>query len=54
MATVFWDVRDIIQIEYLQKGKTITAQYYSELLDRFDAVIKANRPHLAREKTLFH
>ena len=37
MVTVFWDVHGIIHIDYLEKGKTVTAQYYSELLDRFDA-----------------
>ena len=41
MATVFWDVHGIIHIDYLEHGKTITAQYYSELLDRFDAASKA-------------
>ena len=39
---------------YWEKGKTITAQYYCELLDRFDSSIKAKRPHLARKKILFH
>ena len=44
----------IIYIGYLGKGKTIIAQYYSELLDRCDAAIKTKRPHLARKKILFH
>ena len=54
MATVFWDVRGIIHIDYLEKRETITAQNYRELLDRFDAAIKAKRRHLARKKNLFH
>ena len=43
-----------IHIDYLEKGKTVTAQYYSELLDRFNASINAKRPYLARKKTLFY
>ncbi|GBP00756.1 Histone-lysine N-methyltransferase SETMAR [Eumeta japonica] len=35
MATVFWDARGVIHIDYLEKGKTITGEYYSKLLDRF-------------------
>ena len=35
MATVFWDVQGIIHIDYLERGKTITDQYYSESLDRW-------------------
>ena len=35
MATIFWDSHGIILIDYLQKGKTITGEYYASLLDRF-------------------
>ena len=52
MASVFWDVLGIILIYDLKKEKTIIAQYYSELLDRFDTAINAKRPHLARKKIL--
>ena len=44
MATIFWDSRGIILIDYLQKGKTITGEYYASLLDRFDAILKEKRP----------
>jgi len=54
MATVFWDARGVIHIDYLEKGKTITGDYYSELLDRFDTDLKQKRPHLAKKKVLFH
>ncbi|XP_043644536.1 histone-lysine N-methyltransferase SETMAR-like, partial [Drosophila teissieri] len=54
MATVFWDAQGIIHIDYLEKGKTITGEYYSELLDRFDIDLKQKRPHLAKKKVLFH
>ena len=41
-------------IGYLEKGKRITAQYYSELLDRFDAAIKAKRLHSTLKNILFN
>jgi histone-lysine N-methyltransferase SETMAR len=34
MATVFWDARGIILIDYLEKGKTITGEYYASLLEQ--------------------
>ena len=33
MATVFWDAQGVIHIDYLEKGKTITGEYYASLLD---------------------
>jgi len=32
MITVFWDCEGIIHIDYLQKGSTITAKYYTDLI----------------------
>ena len=54
MASVFWDARGIIFIDYLQKGKTINGEYYANLLQRLSAEIKKKRPHLAKKKVLFH
>lgn len=54
MATIFWDSRGIIHTDYLEKGRTITGQYYSELLGRFDAELRKKRPHLLKKKVLFH
>ena len=54
MATVFWDSQGIILIDYLEKGRTITGQYYCALLDKFDAALKEKRPRLQRKKILFH
>ena len=48
MATIFWD--SLILIDYLQKGKSITGEYYASLLDRFDAILKEKRPHLEKNK----
>lgn len=54
MATVFWDARGIIYIDYLEKGNTITGQYYAELLQRLKHEVQIKRPHLAKKKILFH
>jgi histone-lysine N-methyltransferase SETMAR len=54
MATVFWDSQGIILIDYLEKGRTITGPYYSELLDRFNAAFKEKRTLPYRKKLLFH
>lgn len=54
MATVFWDSRGIIHVDYLEKGKTINGEYYANLLDRFNDAVKEKRPHLAKKKILFH
>ena len=49
MATMFWNSLGIILIDYIQKGKTVTGEYYASLLDRFDAILKEKRPHLAKK-----
>jgi len=54
MATVFWDSQGVINIDYLEKGKTVTVLYYAELLGRFDAELQKKRTHLAKKKRLFH
>lgn len=56
MATVFWDARGIIFIDYLQKGtcKTINGEYYAALLQRLSEEIKTKRPYLVINKVLFH
>jgi hypothetical protein len=35
-TSVFWDAEGILFIVYLEKGKTITGEYYSNLLTRLD------------------
>jgi hypothetical protein len=36
MASVFWDAEGVLFIDFLEKGKTITEEYYSNLLTRLD------------------
>jgi hypothetical protein len=49
-ASVFWDAEDILLIDYLEKGKTITGEYYSNLLTRLDEKIREKRPGLQKKK----
>ena len=53
MATVFWDAHEILLIDYLEKGSTITGEYYRALLDQLVDAIKEKRPHLNKKKVLF-
>jgi len=50
MASVFWDAESILIIDYLEKGKTITREYYSNLLTRVDKKIREKRPSLQKKK----
>jgi len=50
MASVFWDAEGILFIDYLEKGKTITREYYSSLLTRLDEKIREKRPGLQKKK----
>jgi histone-lysine N-methyltransferase SETMAR len=54
MASVFWDAEGILFIGYLEKGKTITGEYYSNLLTRLDEKICEKRPGLQKKKIIFH
>jgi hypothetical protein len=44
MALVFWDPRDILFIDYLEKGQTINSEYYIALMERLNDEIKKNGP----------
>jgi len=50
MASVFWDAEGILFIDYLERGKTITGEYYSSLLTRLDEKIPEKRPSLQKKK----
>jgi hypothetical protein len=40
-------------IDYLEKGKTVTGEYYSNLLTRLDERIREKRPDLQEKKSSF-
>lgn len=54
MASVFWDCKGVIMVDYLEKGKTINADYYCTLLQRLREEIKTKRPGMLSKKVLFH
>jgi len=40
--------------DYLEKGKTITGEYYSNILTRLDEKIREKRPGFQKKKIIFH
>ncbi|XP_011636535.2 uncharacterized protein LOC105426827 isoform X1 [Pogonomyrmex barbatus] len=53
MTTVFWDSQGII-FDYMEKGKTITGEYYSSLLDRLKTELQEKHSRLKYKKILSH
>jgi hypothetical protein len=49
LGTIFWDARDIIFIDHLDKGQTINSEYYIALLERLNDKIKKKRLHLKKK-----
>ena len=43
MATVFWDAKGIIMLDFLPKRSTVTGVYYANLLDQLRTVIREKR-----------
>jgi hypothetical protein len=48
MASMFWDAEGIL-IDYPEKGKTITGEYYSNLLTSLDEKNREKRPGLRKK-----
>ena len=44
MASIFWDAKGILMIDYLPKSETINGEYYVKLLDKLDTIINEKRP----------
>lgn len=53
MATVFWDSRGIIFIDYLEKDQTITGIYFGALLDRLKVEIEKKSPQFEGKRPFF-
>jgi len=49
MSSIFFDAKEILLIDYLQSGKTISGEYYCSLLDQLNAMICEKRPGLAKK-----
>ena len=43
MATVFWDAKGVIMLDFLPKRSTITGVYYANLLDQLRTAIRVKR-----------
>ena len=54
MASVFWDARGIVFIDYLEKGKTINGECYAKLLRELQQAIKSKRPGKLTKGVLLH
>lgn len=55
MATIFWDSRGILLVDYKAKGETITGAYYANILTRLRETIKEKRRgKLAKGVLLLH
>jgi len=48
LASVFWDQDGILLIDYLPKGQTINAEYYSSLLVQLKDILKEKMPTAGR------
>ena len=44
MATVFWDAKGVIMLDFLPKKSTITGVYFANLLDQLRTVIREKMP----------
>ena len=51
MATVFWDARGIIHIDYLPSKQTINGDYYAGLLDCFNNIFKEKMSPFGEEES---
>lgn len=54
MASVFWDAQGVILVDYLERGRTITGIYYTELLQKLRQAIKEKRRGKLSRGILFH
>jgi len=53
LASIFWDQDGILLIDYLPKGKTINAEYYSSLLVQLKDILKEKHHGKVTKGVLF-
>jgi Transposase. len=51
MASVFWDAKGILLIDYPPSGQTNTGQYYVNRLDQIQEKIREKRARFGRERS---
>ena len=54
LASVFWDSHGILFIDYFEKGRTISSEYYMALIARLKEEIAKKRLQMKKKKVLFH
>ena len=54
MASVFWDSKGVVFVDYLPKGQTINGEYYANLLRQLREAIKEKRRGKLTKGVLFH
>ena len=54
LASIFWDVKSILFIDYLEKGRTIYSEYYILLLVCLKEEIAKKWPQMKKKKVVFH
>jgi len=54
LASVFWDSKGVLMIDYLERGKTVTGVYYAELIQKLLSAIKEKRPGKLSDGVLLH
>jgi len=52
LASIFWDQDGILLIDYLPKGQTINAEYYSSLLVQLKDILKEKTPREGHQRGL--
>ena len=53
LASIFWDQDGILLIDYVPKGQTINAEYYSSLLVQLKDILKEKRGWKVTKVVLF-
>jgi 5S rRNA maturation endonuclease (ribonuclease M5) len=52
LASVLWDARVIILIDYIEKGQNINSEYSMALLEHLNDEIKKKRPKLKKKSAV--
>lgn len=52
MATIIWDAKRVLLVEYLEKWKIINNEHYANLLEELHQKIREKRPGVAKNKKI--
>ncbi|UYV63554.1 hypothetical protein LAZ67_2004645 [Cordylochernes scorpioides] len=54
MVSVFWDSEGVLLLDFLNKGQTITGNYYANLVKQLREAIKEKRREMLSRKIVYH